>query len=92
MGLSIEHNTTLSRFEYHENQLVSYLEYAVIQDVMHIKHTFVPKELGGKGIAGELTKAALTTAQSEQWKVKPVCSYAVAYIERHPEYQALLQA
>jgi predicted GNAT family acetyltransferase len=34
---------------------------------------------------------ALETARANGWKVVPMCSYAVAYLRRHPEYNDLLQ-
>ena len=37
-----------------------------------------------------LTHHALETARARGWKVRPVCSYAVVYIERHPEYLPLV--
>ncbi|MCE7901584.1 MAG: N-acetyltransferase, partial [Gammaproteobacteria bacterium PRO9] len=31
----------------------------------------------------------LEFARSQGWKVRPVCSYAVAWMNRHPEYAGL---
>jgi predicted GNAT family acetyltransferase len=52
---------------------------------MTITHTRVPAAIGGRGIAAELTKAALSTARSHDWSVIPQCSYAAAYIAKHPQ-------
>jgi predicted GNAT family acetyltransferase len=52
-------------------------------------HTGVPSEVGGRGIAGALTLAAFQAARSEGWKVKPACSYAAGWLERHPEFADL---
>jgi predicted GNAT family acetyltransferase len=43
----------------------------------------VPAPIGGRGIAAELTRAALETAEAAGWTVVPVCSYAAAYMRRH---------
>ncbi len=51
---------------------------------MSILHTNVPPAIEGRGIAAELTRAALSEAQAQGWTVNPVCSYAVAYLRRHP--------
>lgn len=56
---------------------------------MTIDHTGVPKAIGGRGVAGDLMQAALDFARSEGLKVVPACSYAAAYIERHPAYADL---
>ncbi|ASC89748.1 N-acetyltransferase [Alcaligenes nematophilus] len=68
----------------------SVIEYELDDAVMSITHTRVPPELEGRGIAGQLTRFALETAKNQQWKVRPVCSYAVVYFRRHPEYADLL--
>lgn len=65
-------------------------DYLLAGSVMTITHTGVPAQLGGRGIAAALTKAALDHARSAGWKVRPACSYARTYIERHAEMQALL--
>ena len=63
---------------------------ARFQTVMIITHTEVPSVLAGQGIAAALTQAALDTARARHWRVSPECSYAAAYIQRHPQYQDLL--
>jgi predicted GNAT family acetyltransferase len=32
----------------------------------------------------------MDTARSEGWKVVPACSYAAAWMQRHPDYADLL--
>ena len=54
-------------------------------------HTEVPKELGGRGIGSALIRGVLDAARAERLKVKPLCPFAKAYIERHSEYVDLLQ-
>lgn len=66
------------------------LDYETVDLVMHITHTVVPDAIGGRGIAGRLVRAALDHARAEGWKVKPVCSYAAAWIGKHPGYADLL--
>lgn len=90
MSRIIEHNTDLHRFEYTEDAMLSILDYELSDGVMSITHTEVPSELGGRGIAADLTRAALDTARQEGWQVDPVCTYAQSYIRRHSEYQDLL--
>ena len=66
------------------------LDYLLQDRVMTITHTGVPSELGGRGLAAEITKFALDYAQSHAWQVIPQCSYVAAYIKKHPEYETLL--
>jgi predicted GNAT family acetyltransferase len=46
--------------------------------------------VGGRGIASALVQAAMEVARAEGWKVVPACSYAAAWMRRHPEYRDLL--
>jgi predicted GNAT family acetyltransferase len=58
--------------------------------VLLLTHTEVPPALEGRGIAAALVKAALDWARAEGLRVRPLCSYVVAYMRRHPETQDLL--
>ena len=51
-------------------------------------HTIVPKELGGRGIGGQLVKHILDYAAAQGLKVRPDCPFVKAYIDKHPQYQA----
>ena len=53
------------------------------------EHTVVPKEIGGRGVAGKLVDALIADARAQGFKVKPVCSYVVAAFERHPDWADL---
>lgn len=89
MSRAIEHNTAQNRFEWTEDGTLSVLDYVLQDNVMTIIHTGVPEAVGGRGIAGDLTQVALDTARANGWMVRPQCSYAAAYIKRHPQYQDL---
>ncbi|WP_454830486.1 GNAT family N-acetyltransferase [Pseudoxanthomonas wuyuanensis] len=92
MSPSIQHQAAAHRFvtqvEGHQAELV----YARQQSQLVIEHTGVPAAIAGRGIAGELVKAALEFARSSALKVVPACSYAATYIQRHPQYRDLLAA
>ncbi len=86
----ITHKPELQRFETHDGGLLSELDYQLHDGLMTITHTGVPAALQGRGIAGHLTRTALDTARREGWRVRPVCSYARVWMQRHPDYQDLL--
>ena len=65
------------------------LDYTLDHGVMTITHTLVPEAVGGRGLAGTLVRAALDAARLEGWKVVPACSYAKAWMVRHPEFDDL---
>lgn len=91
MTQGIIHNETASRFEITVDSHLCELDYQLDSGTMIILHTGVPPEVGGRGIAAQLTEAALQTARSRGWRVLPRCSYSVAYLGRHPEYADLLR-
>ncbi|WP_306792664.1 GNAT family N-acetyltransferase [Collinsella ureilytica] len=55
-----------------------------------IDHTCVDPTLRGQGIAGQLMEQALKVIEREGLKVRPTCSYAASWFERHPDRSDLL--
>ncbi len=66
------------------------LDYRLDGTVLTIVHTGVPDAVGGRGIAAQLTRAALAFAREQGLKVYPACSYAAVFFRRHPEYADLV--
>ena len=90
MEFSITNDHAASRFSIEVDGHRCVLDYILQNGTMTITHTGVPNAVGGRGIAAALTHHALETARARGWKVRPVCSYAVVYIDRHPEYLPLV--
>lgn len=89
MSYEIQHETGAQRFVVVVDGVECELVYRLHDGVMTITHTGVPEAVGGRGIAGDLTKFAFETARANGWKVVPACSYASAWIQRHPEHADL---
>lgn len=89
MTPDIRHDRDAHRFETRVDEVPCELDYVLADGVMTITHTRVPKAVGGRGIAAALVRAALDAARAEGWRVVPACSYASAWMQRHPEYDAL---
>ena len=87
--LPISHDAARQRFTTEVDGHQAEIDYRLEGTVMHITHTGVPAAIGGRGIAGELTKAALAHAEASGWTVVPACSYVSAYMLRHPETRHL---
>lgn len=90
MKLSIEHLPERGRFQAVVDGEACVADYRLDGRVMAITHTEVAPRLEGRGIAGALVQALLDHAQANGLKVRPLCSYARAYMQRHPETGALL--
>lgn len=87
--MTISHDHHAHRFETRVDGVPCVLDYTLDDAVMTITHTGVPSEVGGRGIASTLVQAAMDEARAQGWKVVPACSYAVAWMQRHPEYADL---
>jgi predicted GNAT family acetyltransferase len=81
--IEVRHDTAARRFIADVEGRRAVLDYTICGDVMTITHTGVPVAIGGRGIAGELVRAALSAARDAGWKIVPACSYAAAYMARH---------
>ena len=89
---TINHDTGAHRFTTEVDGSHGELDYTLADGVMTITHTRVPPAIGGRGIAAQLTEAALGAARAAGWSVNPVCSYAKAYLEKHPQPSTHAQA
>jgi uncharacterized protein len=55
-----------------------------------LTHTEVPPELSGRGIGSTLAKGVLELLRGRGAGVVTRCEFMAGYVERHPEYAALL--
>ena len=87
--LQVIHNPNENRFETMLDGFFSKLDY--IQDGKNfvITHVGVDPALRGQGVAGKIVEVSLAYAKEKSLRVIPMCSYAAAFIRRHPEYQDL---
>ncbi len=93
MEYKIENNEEANRFEArNKNQVIGLIDYRMTaSDVMTVYHTEVSEDYEGQGIAAGMTKNLLEFLKDNGLKVRPLCPYAKAYIEKHPEYQDLVE-
>ncbi len=80
--LQINHDSHAHRLSTQLEGQTAFLDYELDGAVMSITHTLVPRPIGGRGVAAELMRSALDLAAAEGWTVKPICSYAVAYMQK----------
>lgn len=66
------------------------LEFEIEGGLISMNHVGVPEAVGGRGIAGELTRYALDWAEAQGLEVRARCPYVARWIDRHAEYRRLL--
>jgi predicted GNAT family acetyltransferase len=87
---AVLHNAEAARFELQAGGHMGVLYYDRVGEVLRLVHTEVPPELGGRGYANDLARAALEYAAGEGLRVMPQCPFAQVYLKRHPEYLPLV--
>jgi predicted GNAT family acetyltransferase len=89
-GSAVTDNVEKRRFELSEAGRLAFADYWLQGDVVTLPHVEADPALRGSGAAGRLMEGVLALLRSRGLKVRPTCSYAAAYIRRHPEHQDLL--
>ena len=72
MDYEIIHQPEQKLFKTEVDGRTAFVQYRLIGDSLDIIHTIVPQPIEGRGIANGM-------------KPKATCSYAVKWLERHPE-------
>lgn len=81
-------NTAGKVLAYDGEELVGRLDFTFDRNIMSIEHTYAYRK--GMGVGGMLVSAANDYAVSRGLKVKPVCSFAGAWYERHPQFMGII--
>ena len=53
-------------------------------------HVFVDPQFRGQGLASNIVKECAVWAKQDNFKIVPICPYAVTWFIRHPEYENIL--
>lgn len=85
--MDVEHDLEKNMFTVTVDGVTAYVAYKLIDGGLDIRHTVVPDEIGGRGVASALVKAAYDYALKSKLTPVATCSYAVKWLERHPEYK-----
>lgn len=74
-----------------EDKVVGKIEFVKDGNELTIAHTIVNSLFRGQGIAKILMEKVIELAKEKGLKIIPVCSYAVSYFQKCPEYKGLLK-
>ena len=90
MQQNVTDNAARNRFELSAGGHIAFADYRREDEILNILHVEAPLPLRGTGAAGALMKGIMEIASQTRMKVRPICSYAASWINRHREYQDLL--
>lgn len=83
-------NVRRGRFELVEQGLTAFADYRREPGRLIIPHVEAPPALRGGGAAGRLMQGVAEQAQAAGETIVPLCSYAAAWLRRHPEFSDLI--
>ena len=83
-------NTDQQRFEMRVDEHVVLINYRLHDNEMELVHTEVPPDLEGKGHGRKIVEKAFQYIKDQNYKVVPLCSFVVAYLKRHPEWNSIV--
>jgi predicted GNAT family acetyltransferase len=89
--VAVEHDAAAQRFVARLGGETAVLQYRRFPTRIVFVHTEVPAAFRGHGVADTLAHAGLEYARAQHLTVVPLCPFVAAYIQRHPEYQELVQ-
>lgn len=84
--MKVEHNTEKCWFIIWEDGFEAHLAYQLTASVVDIRHTIVPQEIGGRGIAALLMETACNYAREHNYRIRATCAYASVWLKRHSGY------
>lgn len=88
--IPVEIDTAGARFLVRDGEQTASLTFRVRDTTLVLIHTEVPPPLRGRKVGIALTRAALEYARGRGLTVRPLCPFVKGYIDRHPEYQDLV--
>ena len=91
-GNNLIDNTARHRFERTEDGALSFADYRLEPGAIALTHFETDPAARGRGQAGLLMEAIVDNARARGLKIAPVCSYAVYWMDRHPDVAAEMQA
>ena len=88
----VRNNASANRFEIEVDGELAVSNYTMRGNAIYFIHTEVPPSMEGHGIGNTLARASLDYAREHNLRVVPRCPFISAFIERHDEFQALVDA
>lgn len=91
-SVEVVDNTTDRQFELALEGDIALIAYRLVADnVYALDHTEVPESFEGKGVGSALVEKTLKLIESCGGKIIPYCPFVRAYLQRHPDWNRLVQ-
>jgi predicted GNAT family acetyltransferase len=94
MDVRVTDRPDRSRFEAHvDGELAGFAAYVAADDLIMFTHTDVFDAFEGRGVGSALARGALDAVRADGTrKVLPRCPFIRGWIEKHPDYQDLVDS
>ena len=84
--ITIKNDTSVGHFVTEVDGYQAELVYRIKKGRLYLLHTFVPDEIGGRGVAKALAIEGLEYARDNNLKLMVYCPFVAAYVKHHPEW------
>ena len=89
--IEIHDNPSQLRFEiFDDGKLAGFAQYVRRQGRILFIHTEIDSAFEGRGLGSQLAAAALDAERAAGRRVVPLCPFFASFIQRHPEYDDLV--
>jgi predicted GNAT family acetyltransferase len=68
------------------DEALVFCDYAIRGDTRALLHVEADNDLRGTGAASKFMESLADHARAEKLKLQPICSYAIVWLRRHPQY------
>lgn len=72
------------------DRVLASVDFIVHDNTYDITHTNVAPSNRKQGLAGKLMIKVIERAKKDNFKIRPICSYAVSFFEHFDKYHSLL--
>jgi predicted GNAT family acetyltransferase len=74
-----------------DGTVLGFSKYRLAGDTVVFTHTEVDDDQEGQGVGSRLVREALDDVRAGGRRIRPLCPFVKAYVDRHPEYADLVE-
>ncbi len=87
----VRDNRDRSRYElFVDGEVAGFVQYSMRGGRLILVHTEIDEARAGHGLASILVSGVLDDVRRRGLRIVPICPFVEGYIERHPEYDDLV--